>query len=202
MTFAGWTGVLVLVLAWAGPLPQLAGASFAAHMSLHMTVVGVGVPLLALGLVPAMQRRWPARMTIAVPIAASLMDFVVVWMWHAPALHHAAQSNGWILALEQASFAVAALAVWVVALTAPPLIGMLELLFTSMHMVLLGALIGLAPRAIYALGGTHGHTGWLGLDPLSDQHIGGAIMLSIGAVVYLGGGLFVGGRLLARDVRP
>ena len=40
-------GIAVLLFAWAGPLPHLVPGSFAAHMWLHMLVVGIAVPLIA-----------------------------------------------------------------------------------------------------------------------------------------------------------
>ncbi|RYE54929.1 MAG: cytochrome c oxidase assembly protein, partial [Hyphomicrobiales bacterium] len=81
-------GSLVLLAAWAGPLPQLVPSSFAAHMALHMSVVGVGVPLLAAGIAPALAGRGAMKSQLALPIIVSLLDLVVVWGWHAPALHH------------------------------------------------------------------------------------------------------------------
>jgi putative membrane protein len=178
-------GVVILALAWAGPLPRLVQISFAAHMTLHMLVVGIGVPLVAAGLASHLRRR---RIPVLYPIIASMVDFAVIWIWHAPALHAASRASGSVLALEQASFAGAALLVWLVALTAPPLAGALELFFTSMHMVLLGALMTLAPRALYA--------DLCGPGTLMDQQLGGAIMLTIGGVVYLGAGLMLIGRVL------
>jgi putative membrane protein len=185
-------GGAIFVFAWAGPLPSLLPHSFAAHMSLHMLVVGVAAPVLAAGLAPiAAGRTWP----LALPIAASLLDLVVIWLWHVPALHDASRSGVGALALEQASFAAVALLVWLVALSGQALPGALTLFFTSMHMTLLGALLCLAPRPIYA---GHGHGGWLGLGPLEDQQAGGTIMLAVGGIVYLAGGLL----LVARALRP
>lgn len=189
-------GLAVLAFAWAGPLPARVPESFAAHMMLHMLVVGVGVPLLAIGLAGGLRLR--AQVTL--PVAASLIDLVVVWGWHAPLLHHAARSRPGALALEQASFALAALLVWLVAFGGPgdrharsgrqqsALAGAMTLFFTSMHMTLLGALLALANRPLYPHGGHH--------DALADQQIGGAIMLAIGAVVYLAGGLTLFARVL------
>ena len=179
-------GVAILALAWAGPLPRLVPTSFAAHMTLHMLVVGVGVPILAAGL--ARRRRRNPAMPLLYPIIASMIDFAVIWVWHAPALHTASRLNPLALMLEQGSFAAAALLLWLVALTGPPLAGALELFFTSMHMVLLGALMTLAPRALYA--------DLCGAGTLADQQLGGAIMLTIGGVVYLGGGLMLVRRVL------
>lgn len=185
-------GVAILLFAWAGPLPSLIHDSLAAHMWLHMTVVGIGVPVLAIG---AVQLRGDLPLPTALTIAASLVDLVVIWIWHAPALHHAARTDVSVLVLEQASFAGAALLVWLVALRGPRIAGALTLFFTSMHMTLLGALIALAPRPIYA---GHAHGGG-GLDPLVDQQVGGVIMLAIGGVVYLAGGLWLAAEALRME---
>lgn len=194
----GLGGVAILALAWLGPLPALVPASFAAHMTLHMLVVGIGVPLLAAGLALRLRQRG-LRVPVIYPILASMVDFAVIWVWHAPALHAASRLDPAVLAVEQACFAAAALLVWLVALAGPPLAGALELFFTSMHMVLLGALMTLAPRSLY---GDHFATGIAGLTPLADQQLGGAIMLIIGGVVYLGGGLWRVGTLLRRVPTP
>lgn len=178
-------GVAVLGLAWCGTLPRLVQTSFAAHMALHMSVVGIGVPLVAAGLALC---RGAHCMPVFYPIIASMIDFAVIWVWHAPALHAASRASGLVLAMEQASFASAALLVWLVALTGPSMAGALELFFTSMHMVLLGALMTLAPRTLYA--------DLCGPGTLADQQLGGAIMLTIGGVVYLGAGLMLIGRVL------
>jgi len=185
-------GLVLFAFAWAGPLPQLVSVSFAAHMSLHMLVVGVAAPVLAAGLA---RRIDAGRLPLSLVVTASVLDLVVIWLWHAPALHHASRSEAWVLALEQASFAGVALLVWLVALAGPPLAGALTLFFTSMHMTLLGALLGLAARPVYP---GHHHGGLFGLDAIKDQQLGGVIMLAIGGVIYLAGGL----ALTARTLRP
>ena len=194
-------GIAVLILAWAGPLPGMVAGSFAAHMVLHMTVVGIGVPLLAAGIGPLVAQRGWLRSQVALPIAVSIIDLVVVWGWHAPALHHASRTLLWALTAEQASFAVVSLLVWLVALASTAetrrsaaLAGALALLVTSMHMTLLGALIGLAPRPIY---GEHLHVPGT-MPPLADQQLGGVVMLAIGGVIYLAGGLLLMARVLQR----
>ena len=193
----GLVGLAVLAFAWAGPLPHLVQQSFAAHMWLHMLVVGVAVPLIAAWLA----RHVAVTSALALPIVVSLLDFVVVWGWHAPALHHASRTEPWVLAVEQFTFFGISLLVWLVALSGrdqgnAALGGAMALFFTSMHMTLLGALLGLSPRPLYA-----GHSegdGWLGLAPLADQQVGGVVMLGIGGVVYLIGGLVLMARVLKR----
>ncbi|WP_316356037.1 cytochrome c oxidase assembly protein [Devosia sp.] len=196
-------GIAVLLLAWVGPLPGMVAGSFAAHMTLHMTVVGIGVPLLAAGIGPYMARHNWLRSQVALPIAVSILDLVVVWGWHAPALHHASRTLPLALAVEQLSFALVSMLVWLIALSSTTqtrrsaaLAGAMALFFTSMHMTLLGALIGLAPRPVY---GDHLHHAIGDLPALADQQLGGVIMLAIGGVIYLAGGLMLMARVLQRQ---
>lgn len=185
-------GVLVLAAAWFGPLAQWAHESFAAHMTMHVAVVAIAAPLIALGLAgtrsdPA--SRWPA---LFLPIPASVVEFVVIWAWHAPALHEAARHDLLMRVLEQGSFLAAGLLIWFSAFggthegrDARRAAGMGGLLLTSMHMTLLGVLLAVAERPLYA----HGEAGARGLAALDDQHLGGVIMLAVGGSAYLAGAL-------------
>lgn len=193
-----FAGCLTLAAVWLGPLPQLAEKAFFAHMTMHMGVVAVAAPLLALGI--AGGRRDPVRRApgLFAPIPASILELVVVWAWHAPAPHHLARSSAAGMVVEQGMFLAAGLLVWLSAFggdvprngsrTGAGIVG---LLLTSMHMTLLGALLALTPRPLYS----HLH-GFSGLTPLEDQHLGGAIMLLVGGVSYLLGGLWLTAGLL------
>lgn len=196
-------GVAVLIAAWAGPLPALSAASFAAHMALHLAVVAVAAPLIALGLPGAgawLGGRLPrglAALTLA-PVAAAI-EMLVVWGWHAPALCRAARSETTWHAAEQASWLAVGLLLWMSALGSArqgdgagwgPWGGVLALLLTSMHMTLLGALIGLAPGTLYDMVAIAGLPP-LGWTPLDDQRVGGILMLAVGGAVYLAGGLYL-----------
>jgi putative membrane protein len=188
-------GVTTLLAAWLGPLPGLAPHQFSAHMTLHMAVVAVAAPLIAFGASGGrldVTRRHPRVFS---PIPASLLELVVVWAWHAPALHHAARSSTSGLAAEQGMFLMSGLFVWLSAVGSEArqpgtraAAGVVALLLTSMHMTLLGALLALAPRALYA----HTASG----DALDEQHLGGAIMLAVGGISYLAGGLWLSMRIL------
>lgn len=191
LTLAGG-GTLALI--WLGPLPRLAAEYFSAHMTMHMGVVAVAAPLLAMG---TARRQLPTAKdgVFAVAIAASVVELLVVWAWHTPALHHAARTSTPGLVVEQALFLTSAYAVWFVALgggayaSSSAGAGVVALLLTSMHMTLLGALIALAPRPLYShLSATPG--------ALDDQHLGGAIMLLAGGTVYLAGGIAIAARLV------
>ena len=191
-------GLVTLAAIWFGPLPQLAHASFAAHMAMHMGVVAVAAPLLAFGIVGSKFDPVRGAPGLFPPIPLSLVELVVVWAWHAPALHRLARHGVAGLIFEQAGFLIAGLLVWLSAVGGDPRrqreragAGIAALLLTSMHMTLLGALLALTPRALYS------HTSHAtGLSALDDQHLGGAIMLLVGGVSYLGGGLWLTARLL------
>lgn len=195
MTRSVWFlfGVLVLSATWFGPLPELARDSFSAHMAMHMGVVAVAAPLLALGLGGSVLdpvRRWPGLFP---PIPISLLELVVVWAWHAPALHHLARHTLGGLVAEQTVFLLSGFLVWISVFGGDSpqrqnrvASGIAALLLTSMHMTLLGALLALAPRPLYAHAGSSAN-----LTPLDDQHLGGAIMLIVGGLSYLAGGLWL-----------
>lgn len=190
----GW---LVLAAMWLGPLPHHVLTSFAAHMTLHMGVVAVAAPLLAVG--------WAGRRFDPVknfswcfsPIVASVGELIIVWGWHAPRLHHWACFETLGFVVEQLMFLLAGLWVWLAAYGgARPRnrqrsgAGVVALLLTSMHMTFLGALLALSDRLLFAhhnLGGSAAQ--------LADQQLGGAVMLVIGGASFL-----IGGLVLTRDL--
>jgi putative membrane protein len=186
-------GLLLLTAVWLGPLPERAVQSFAAHMTMHMGVVALAAPLLALSIAGSTcdpVRKAPA---LFAPIPISLVELFIVWAWHAPALHHAARHSPVGLVIEQSMFLLSGLLVWLSAFGGEPrqrsnraAAGIIALLLTSMHMTLLGALLALPLRPLYAHAG-----GIAGLTPLQDQQLGGAIMLVVGGVSYLLGGVWL-----------
>ena len=183
-TGLAYLGAGLLALLW---LPWEAPA-FPLHMLRHMTLVAIAAPLLVLGL-PALARA----LTIS-PLVATVLEFAVVWGWHLPALHGLAYGSGLVFAAEQASFLLAGLLVWASALRAGHrLAGAGAMLLTSMHMTLLGALLILAPRDLFAeVCGT--------LPDLTAQQLGGLLMLGIGTPIYLVAGVWLMKRGLAHTL--
>ncbi|MDB5370351.1 MAG: Cytochrome c oxidase caa3-type, assembly factor CtaG-related protein [Roseomonas sp.] len=186
-------GLLALALAWGGPVWFLLGPSFTGGMVMHMGVVAIAAPLIAIGLSGSrwdITRRWPR---LCGPLVASVLEFAAVWGWHMPGPHEAARAATPFLLLEQGSFLATGLLVWLSCLGAGGERqggGILALLLTSMHMTLLGALLTLAPRPLYD------HEACLGLTVLEDQSLGGVVMLLVGGAAYLAGGLALAARLL------
>lgn len=191
------TGLTVLAAAWLGPLPGLASRYFIAHMGMHVAVVAIAAPLVALGLGGSRMDpawRWPGLFH---PLPASAIELAVIWAWHSPALHHLSRHDARFLAFEQGAFLVVALLLWLSAFGGDPRLraqrtaaGIGGLLMTSMHMTLLGVLLALAPRTLY------GHVHGDGAGGLDDQQWGGVLMLIGGGTSYLAGGLYLLFRLL------
>lgn len=189
---------LLLAALWGGPLPELSRVSFSAHMALHLGVVALAGPALAVGLARLVSARRPPGGWLVWAGLASLVELVVVWGWHAPALHAAAAYQPAVFVLQQGSFLAAGVIVWLPGLVASGGAGLgagivaMGLSFT--HMSMLGVLLTLAPRLIYPDGLCGGA---FGLDALTDQRLGGVMMAVFGGVVYLAGAIIFGYRLLS-----
>ena len=165
--------LVLLAALWFGPLPGLATGSMVLHMVLHLGVTAV-VPLL-----------WAPRLPTGggpVPLMlGGVAEMIVVWGWHLPGPHLWARLTDTGLVFEQLSFLGAGMLLWVSVRSAGAFGGVLVLLATTMHMTLLGALIGLSPRELYG-GICAGH---LGLSALQEQQLAGALMAGAGGAIYL-----------------
>jgi putative membrane protein len=191
-------GVIALIAAWNLAIAEL---GVTGHMIAHMTVVSIAAPLVAFGIAgtaydPA--ARWPCALA---PLPMSMLEMLIVWGWHFPAARAFASSSEWGLMLEQLMFLAGGLLLWAACLgtvnaasTSRRAAGVLALLITTMHMTLLGVLIGLAPRPLFATAGFDCFDA--AVAPLTDQQLGGVTMLLIGAGSYLLGGLALMSRLL------
>ncbi len=194
-------GLAVLALVWGGPLLAAWRDSFSAHMVAHMGVVAVAAPLIAAGL--TLPPAWappaiPALSSGALPVGAALLEFIVVWGWHAPAMRALAEASLAATAIEQLMFLGCGLLLWTAAFRpGHEMAGAFGLLLTSMHMTLLGALLSLSPRPLYGLSDVTCFGVQLGAG--LDQQIGGVVMLGVGAVVYLAGGILLVARMLNRE---
>jgi putative membrane protein len=214
-------GLGLLAAAWLGLFERLVPGAFSAHMTGHMVLVALAAPLCALAVAGGRAdpvRRWPAPFSA---ILASVVELLLVWAWHTPGLHRAARESTGAFALEQASFFVCGLWLWLSAFGGKAAerderagSGILALLLTSMHMTLLGALLALPPRPLYGHGpasqaghAAHGRheaptePGRAALGPLEDQHLGGAIMIVLGGASYMAGGLWLALGLVRQRAR-
>ncbi|SDO75866.1 putative membrane protein [Lutimaribacter pacificus] len=171
------TGLAMLALIWLSPVAALTTGSIIVHMGVHLTLVALAPALLA--------PRLPLRPGPAGLFAVLAVEMALVWAWHAPAAHLWARLDRTGFVLEQASFLGAGLLVWAAARSAGRFGGACVLFGTVMHMTLLGALIGLAPRPLYG----EICAGWFGLGPLQEQQVAGALMAVGGGAIYLAAAL-------------
>ena len=189
-------GLVVLLMLWLGPLPAMSRTAFSAHMMLHLGIVSVASPMVALGLVHSGAGNRFFDASFISPGLAIALDLVVVWGWHSPPLHEAAARTPLLFVLQQASFLVAGVTVWSVSFRAGGAragVGILVMFVTFMHMAMLGILLTLAPELLYAPDLCIGAFGFRGLE---DQRLGGLLMASLGGLPYLLGGMVLTYRML------
>jgi len=198
---AGWA---VLALAFASPLHEGGERSFTLHMAEHELIMLVATLLLAASRaggtlawgLPAPARRalaagWKAPLAalwqrMTEPVTATVVQAVVMWAWHAPALFdRALRSQGWHVA-QHLSFIVASLAFWVAMLgrrRGGYLLSAACLFLTSLVEGALGALMALSSSPWYPAYAAMGMSG-IGLDPATDQQLAGLIMWIPGGLVH------------------
>lgn len=201
-------GLATLALAWAPQTSALIGHGFTAHMARHMAVVAVAAPLIALSVAGTRFDPSAGRPLLFAAVPASLVELFAVWGWHAPAAHDLAREDGTAFVAEQASFLISGLWVWLACFghgvegrAGRTGAGVVAMLLTSIHMTLLGALLALSLRPLYAAHGGAGD-GITRFSPLDDQQLGGVVMLLVGGAAYLAGGVALVRRLLADVSQP
>lgn len=203
----GW---LVLALALVSPLHEGGERSFTLHMAEHELIMLVATLLLAAshagGILAwglsAMARgtlagSWKAPLSrlwkrLTEPVTATIIQAVVMWAWHAPALFNRALESPVWHAAQHVSFVVGSLIFWSAMLDPRRggyLLSAACLFMTSLIEGALGALMALSSSPWYAAYATMGMTG-IGLDPTADQQLAGLIM-------WIPGGLVHGGAALA-----
>jgi len=213
---AGW---LALAAALVSPLHWLGEHLFTFHMIEHEIVMAVAAPLLVLAR-PLGPFLWalpkPARLRLARmsqrsgwpvvwsaltrPVTATTLHGIAIWIWHLPALFDAAVENDVLHRLQHLSFLITALIFWwalVRRCTAGAAVA--HLFATMLHTSVLGALMALAPRVLYAAQ-TQYAPDW-GLTPLEDQQLAGLIMWVPAGTVYAGAALVFAARWISRS-RP
>jgi putative membrane protein len=197
----GWA---VLTFALVSPLHEAGERSFTLHMIEHELIMLVATFLLAAsrsGGVLAWGLPQPARQLLggsrkaplAVlwrqltdPITATIIQAVVMWAWHAPALFdRALDSRGWHIA-QHLSFTIASLLFWSAMLNPRRggyLLSAACLFLTSLIEGALGALMALSQSPWYSAYAAMGMSG-IGLDPTTDQQLAGLVMWIPGGLVH------------------
>lgn len=166
--------MLVLAIGFISPLCALSSALFTARTLHHLLLVLAAAPLLALCL-PLLKK--PRLM------AATAVQALVFWSWHAPSLYAQALSHDGVYWLMQISILASSVWFWAAVRSVSAHAAIVGLLAAMLLMGLLGALIVFAGQPLYA---PHfaSSAAW-GLGPLEDQQAAGLIMWAPAAAAYL-----------------
>ena len=165
-----------LAVIFISPLCALTVALFSARVVHHVLLVAIAAPLLALAF-----NRWRGAGPLLTPL--TLLHTVIFWLWHAPDAYSLALQSTPIYWLMQLTLLGSATLMWAAIFTASPARSMASLLFLTIQMGLLGALLVFSMTSLYV---PHlATTQAFGLEPLADQQLAGLIMWVPASVPYL-----------------
>ena len=197
MTKAAVASVGAVLIAGAVILLTYDLGRFSVHMMLHIASMNVVAPLLAAWAIA----RWrPRGMPATWLWSATLIQIVLLWAWHSPAVHNVTvQSPATGVALHGVLF-LAALSFWFTLMTisaAARWQTIPALLLTGKLACLLAALLIFAPRTLYESAGhlvqANGH-----LPALDDQHLAGLFMITACPLSYLVAAVIITAQLIGR----
>ena len=213
---ASFSGLVVAGLALYG-VGELSEATFSGHMIQHVLLMSAAAPLLVAGDAGRVMRRGAPRPVVGAiarlpaglraashsPATCAVAYVIVLWAWHLPVLYETAVRNDLIHAFEHLTFFGASLLLWAVAFgrrRASEPVAILVVFITSLAGAALGAIITFAGTVLYPVHAVRAPA--IGLDPLVDQQLAGAIMWIPPGVVSLGVMVLLTARLLGRASRP
>ena len=185
-------GVIVLAVYDAGP--------FSFHMTLHIASMNIAAPLLG----AILARLFFARgARPAFLWAVTLVQIVVLWIWHAPVLQRTAQDSMVLQLFMHGSLFFVAMLFWLVVLKmsgsrrwhAVP-----ALLLTGKLACLLAALLIFAPRTLYdsAVHLMHAVERLPVTDALDDQHLAGLLMITACPLSYLVASVVIAAQIIGK----
>ena len=194
----GIAGVLIWGAASSPPVHEAAHELFAVHMLQHLTLVLGVAPLLALATPSALT---PHGTWATSAVSVVLLQTIVLWAWHLPALYDRALANDLLHVFEHVSFVASAWLFWLfVFRTEDHLKRAGAVFFTGLQSAALGALLTFASEPLYA-SHANGSARWE-LTALEDQQLAGGIMWVPPGVVYLAVTLVLLNAWMRRSARP
>lgn len=194
-------GVILLLLDLVSPIDTLGDQYLlSAHILQHFLLALIIPPLLLLG-----TPQWLADSALQNPAVRKIERAIgqppVSWLlgvgtmlaWHIPLLFNAALANDGLHVVQHLSFLVTGTIFWW-PIVGPlenrhlPVLGAVSYLFSACACCsLLGAFLTLGPVGLYPAYLNPPIVKPLGLDPRSDQQLGGLLMWVPGCFVYLSG---------------
>lgn len=185
-------GVLLLLLDLVSPVDTLADRYlFSAHIVQHFLLALVIPPLFLLG-TPAFDLGALSKLEriLGQPPVSWLLGVGTMLVWHIPALFNAALANNGLHILQHVTFLVTGTIFWWPILGPLeerhlPMLSAVSYLFSAcICCSLLGAFLTFGPIGLYPAYLDPPTHVW-GLDPKSDQQLGGMLMWVPGCFVYL-----------------
>ncbi|MCB9680242.1 MAG: cytochrome c oxidase assembly protein [Alphaproteobacteria bacterium] len=190
-------GIAVVFCSLQGPLHELSDVYlFSGHMVQHLLITLVFPPMALLGIPPwmwqpALSKGWVRAVgrVLGHPVTGFLVATGVLYFWHVPAMYDLALEDHDVHVVEHLSFMTAYTIMWWPALSrvdALPALTpgwrMVYLFLNTIPMKGLGAIITVSDYVIYRYYATQPRV--FGLDPLTDQRLGGLIMWIPGGLVF------------------
>lgn len=195
---AYFTTLAVLYLFEGSPLHDLAERySLTAHMVQHLGIAYIAAPLLIASVPVWMLRPW-MRAPLVRPIVRILTNPIVAIgtftfffsAWHVPAIYEGALANASLHHAEHLIFLVTSLMMWWPLMSRVPEFPRLDHMRRLIYLFLLPVfqipVFGAVTFADQVLYPTYASSPWpLGMDPLAEQALAGAVM-KVGGLVSFG----------------
>ena len=171
-----------LAIVFISPLCALTVSLFSARVVHHVLLVAVAAPLLA-SILPLVGKK-----TADMLGALAGLHAAIFWLWHAPDAYQLALASTPVYWLMQLTLLGSATAMWLAIFAATPGKSIGALLFLTIQMGLLGALLVFSSQPLYLPHFTT--TEAFGLHPIEDQQLAGLIMWVPASVPYIAVGLW------------
>jgi putative membrane protein len=205
--------IVVILIALVSPLDRLGeDYLFSAHMVQHLLLGDIAPLLVLLSLSRVIMRPLTRRLQsveralgpLAHPATALLLWLALIYFWHIPALYDAALGNSALHALQHVSFFTAGLLVWWPLIQPVPMRNRLSGMWTfgyigaaKLGLASLGLFLTWTSTVVYTYY-QHVPRVW-GLNAVTDQNVGGAIMMVEQSVLLVSVLAVVFGRMLAQS---
>jgi putative membrane protein len=205
--------VVVILIALVSPLDRLGeDYLFSAHMIQHLLLGDIAPLLMLLALSRVIMRPLTRRLQyleralgpLAHPACALVLWLALIYFWHIPATYDAALEHSAIHALQHVSFFTAGLLVWWPLIQPVPMRNRLTGMWTFGYIG--AAKLGLASLGLWLTWTStvaytyyeHVPRIW-GLSAITDQNVGGAIMMVEQSVLLVSVLAVLFGRMLAQS---
>jgi cytochrome c oxidase assembly factor CtaG len=205
--------IVVLLIALVSPLDGLGeDYLFSAHMVQHLLLGDLAPLLILLSLSRVIMRPLTRRLQtieralgpLAHPATALILWLGLVYLWHVPSLYDAALEHAPLHALQHLSFFTAGMLVWWPLIQPVPMRNRLTGMWTfgyiaaaKFGLAALGLFLTWTNTVVYSYYETVPRI-W-GLSPITDQNVGGAIMMVEQSLLLVTVLAILFGRMLAQS---